>query len=167
MENTIEQRQQFILSQKTLPFTKPYYTYNSIPKDNLIYCSYDNLQGTLYDFTDRNRYLIPKEPFSEINFKEYGTTTIFNFKQLQINPFHILQLKEEAKQIVNELIDLWITTEELDLTQIKPATNILNQTPIYQLIINEITIRNLEIIPIDKSGLRFKMKNYFISPFKQ
>ena len=161
-----------------IPFKKPYYHYKSNPSENIIYCSYDNLQGTLYEFSSRNKYLAPQteeitgrwdKPFSETETSNGNTTTIFNFNLLIPQPTEqqLNQIKDEANLIVNELIDLWITTEELDLTQIKPTKEFLSETPLYQLIITELTIRNIKITPIDKSGLKFKVKNYVVNPYKQ
>jgi hypothetical protein len=182
MANTVETRQKFIQDLKTIPFKNPYYHYKSNPSENIIYCSYDNLQGTLYDFSLRNRYLAPQteeitgrwdRPFSETENSDGKTTTIFNFNLLKPQPTQqqINQIKEEANLIVNELIDLWITTDEngleLDLNQIKPKSDILSETPLYQLIITELTLRNIKITPIDKSGLKFKIKNYIVNEYKQ
>jgi hypothetical protein len=178
MANTVETRQKFVQDLKKLPFKNPYYHYKSNPSENIIYCSYDNLQGMLYEFSSRNKYLAPQteeitgrwdRPFSETENSDGKTTTIFNFNLLKPQPTgqQIVQQKVESNLIVNELIDIWITTEELDLTQIKSSNEFLSETPLYQLIITELTIRKIKVIPVDKSGLKFKIKNYIVNPYKQ
>lgn len=178
MENTIEIRQEFIKSRNISPLPKPYFTFKSLPEEDLIYCSYDNLQGTLFDFSMRKCYLIPQteeltgrwdKQFSEIHTKNGEKIIIFNFntsKKILLKE-QLIELKKEAIQIVNEAIDLWITTEELDLTHIKPSFEILSKLPLYQLVITEITNRNLSIYPVDKTGLKFKVTNYLPNSFKQ